>query len=64
MSEFAVTCGSEYTISDTRTLAAIEAAGHVLVETFGHRGRAFSCGNGGSMCDAMDEFGHHETEFI
>lgn len=25
----------------------------MLVESFEHKGKAFSCGNGGSMCDAM-----------
>ena len=40
-------------IANAQTLAAIEAAAHVLVETFSRRGRVFSCGNGGSMCDAM-----------
>jgi len=34
-------------------LSAIERATSVLVETFEARGRVFSCGNGGSMCDAM-----------
>ena len=34
-------------------LSAIEQATSVLVETFEARGRVFSCGNGGSMCDAM-----------
>ena len=34
-------------------LVAIEQAASVLVETFEARGRVFSCGNGGSMCDAM-----------
>jgi D-sedoheptulose 7-phosphate isomerase len=40
-------------LSNSHTLAAIGAAGHLLVETFERRGRVFSCGNGGSMCDAM-----------
>ncbi|HWD59546.1 MAG TPA: SIS domain-containing protein [Stellaceae bacterium] len=34
-------------------LGAIAAAGRALAETLGHGGRVFSCGNGGSMCDAM-----------
>jgi len=34
-------------------LAAIEAAGDVLAQAFVAGGRAYSCGNGGSMCDAM-----------
>jgi len=34
-------------------LAAIEAAGGVLAKAFAAGNRAYSCGNGGSMCDAM-----------
>ena len=34
-------------------LAAIEAAGGVLAEAFKAGNHAYSCGNGGSMCDAM-----------
>jgi len=34
-------------------LAAIEAAGDVLAQAFVAGNRAYSCGNGGSMCDAM-----------
>ena len=34
-------------------LAAIEAAGDVLAQAFVAGSRAYSCGNGGSMCDAM-----------
>jgi D-sedoheptulose 7-phosphate isomerase len=34
-------------------LAAIEAAGGVLARAFKAGHRAYSCGNGGSMCDAM-----------
>lgn len=40
-------------LSDDRALEAISCAGALLVETFSRRGRVFSCGNGGSMCDAM-----------
>lgn len=40
-------------IADPQTLRAIEAAARLLVDTLGRRGRVFSCGNGGSMCDAM-----------
>lgn len=39
--------------SDGHTLAAIAAAGTTLAEVFRSGGRAFSCGNGGSLCDAM-----------
>lgn len=34
-------------------LAAIESAASTLIQTFEQRGRVYSCGNGGSMCDAM-----------
>ncbi len=40
-------------LDEPRTLPAIERAGQLLVDSFRQRGRAFSCGNGGSMCDAM-----------
>src|SRR5215475_3965871 len=39
--------------SNTDALKAVEAAGALLVQTFKNGGRVFSCGNGGSMCDAM-----------
>ncbi len=35
------------------TLAAIELAGRMLVTCFRQGGRVVSCGNGGSLCDAM-----------
>jgi D-sedoheptulose 7-phosphate isomerase len=38
---------------DDGALAAIEIAGVVLAQAFKAGNRAFSCGNGGSMCDAM-----------
>jgi D-sedoheptulose 7-phosphate isomerase len=34
-------------------LQRITAAGQLLADTFAAGGRAYSCGNGGSMCDAM-----------
>jgi len=34
-------------------LANIERAARLLVDTFHQRGRVYSCGNGGSMSDAM-----------
>jgi len=34
-------------------LGAVEQAAALLIKTFEHKGRVFSCGNGGSMCDAM-----------
>ena len=40
-------------ISNEATILNIEAAAKILIETFENGGRVFSCGNGGSMCDAM-----------
>ncbi|UQY35321.1 D-sedoheptulose 7-phosphate isomerase [Pseudomonas fulva] len=40
-------------IGNQQTLASIERAGDLLVSSFEARGKVFSCGNGGSMCDAM-----------
>lgn len=40
-------------LTEKPTLEAISEAGVLLVETFNAGGRVFSCGNGGSMCDAM-----------
>ena len=40
-------------LADKATLAKIESAADILIETFKNKGRVFSCGNGGSMCDAM-----------
>ena len=34
-------------------LGDIEAAAALLIDTFERKSRVFSCGNGGSMCDAM-----------
>ncbi len=39
--------------NDEAALAAIARAGELLADTFVGGGRAYSCGNGGSMCDAM-----------
>lgn len=39
--------------NSTTTIAAIAAAAEVLTTAFSAGGRAFSCGNGGSMSDAM-----------
>jgi len=39
--------------ADDATLAHIEQAGGLLASAFAAGSRAFSCGNGGSMCDAM-----------
>jgi D-sedoheptulose 7-phosphate isomerase len=43
----------EHLYGDEATLAAIARAGQMLADTFAAGGRAYSCGNGGSMCDAM-----------
>ena len=40
-------------ISDETTLFKIESAAKILIDTFQDGHRVFSCGNGGSMCDAM-----------
>jgi D-sedoheptulose 7-phosphate isomerase len=39
--------------SDSAMLERIAQAGALLAHTFAAGGRAYSCGNGGSMCDAM-----------
>jgi D-sedoheptulose 7-phosphate isomerase len=39
--------------SDSAMLERIAQAGAVLADTFAAGGKAYSCGNGGSMCDAM-----------
>jgi len=38
---------------DEAVINKIEAAGKILVEAFRAGNKAISCGNGGSMCDAM-----------
>jgi len=40
-------------MNDALALAAIEQAGELLARSLQAGGRAFSCGNGGSLCDAM-----------
>ena len=39
--------------ADDEAAARIDQAAAILIEAFTHRRRVFSCGNGGSMCDAM-----------
>ena len=39
--------------ADATALAAIARAAALIVDAFARGGRVFSCGNGGSMCDAM-----------
>jgi D-sedoheptulose 7-phosphate isomerase len=40
-------------MANDATCRAIDQAGEALATLFERGGRAFSCGNGGSMCDAM-----------
>lgn len=40
-------------LADGATQRAIAETGALLAATFKNGGRVFSCGNGGSMCDAM-----------
>jgi D-sedoheptulose 7-phosphate isomerase len=40
-------------ISSEETFKKIKQAGDLLVKTFGNGNKVISCGNGGSMCDAM-----------
>ena len=39
--------------SNEQQLSAIAAAGTLMAEAIAHGGKIISCGNGGSMCDAM-----------
>ena len=43
----------EQLLASPETLANIAAAAEVIGKSFEGGGRVFSCGNGGSMCDAM-----------
>jgi len=43
----------ERLLSNEAVLLQIEAAAKILITTFESGRRVFSCGNGGSMCDAM-----------
>ena len=40
-------------VSDKKNFATIEKAGKLLVDAFDNGNKVLSCGNGGSMCDAM-----------
>jgi D-sedoheptulose 7-phosphate isomerase len=40
-------------LANAATLADIERAAQTLIEVFEQKGHVYSCGNGGSMCDAM-----------
>ena len=43
----------DHFINDEKNLEKIANAGDLLVQVFKSGGTAFSCGNGGSMCDAI-----------
>jgi D-sedoheptulose 7-phosphate isomerase len=43
----------EALLRNPEALAAVEQAAALLIATFERKGRVYSCGNGGSMCDAM-----------
>lgn len=43
----------ERLLSNPDTLDRIQGAAEVIIQTFERGNRVFSCGNGGSMCDAM-----------
>ncbi len=40
-------------LSEEKNFKLIEQAGNILVEAFKNGNKVISCGNGGSMCDAM-----------
>ncbi len=40
-------------VSNETTLSQIESAAKILIKSLESQNRIFSCGNGGSMCDAM-----------
>lgn len=45
--------GLESLINDVKLHEAIDAAATMMITAISSKGRIFSCGNGGSMCDAM-----------
>jgi D-sedoheptulose 7-phosphate isomerase len=40
-------------LANPAALVTVEYAAQLLIATFENQGRVYSCGNGGSMCDAM-----------
>ncbi|MFH1005451.1 MAG: D-sedoheptulose 7-phosphate isomerase [Bacteroidota bacterium] len=40
-------------VSNPKNFSAIEKAGKILIDAFRKKSKIISCGNGGSMCDAM-----------
>jgi len=45
--------GLDRLLANETTIANIDRAAAILVRTFERKRRVYSCGNGGSMCDAM-----------
>ena len=45
--------GLDALINNNKTIRAIESAASMMCDSVAAKGRIFSCGNGGSMCDAM-----------
>lgn len=43
----------DHFINDETNLEKIALAGDLIITSFANNGKVFSCGNGGSMCDAM-----------
>ena len=40
-------------LSDDKNIQSIAAAGELMINSIRNGGKIISCGNGGSMCDAM-----------
>ncbi len=45
--------GLDRLLTDHSTIGSINKAAKMIIRTFETGGKVFSCGNGGSMCDAM-----------
>ena len=45
--------GLEQVLSDNNIIISINKAAQTIIHTFENGGKVFSCGNGGSMCDAI-----------
>jgi D-sedoheptulose 7-phosphate isomerase len=45
--------GLTHLLASPTTLSHIEQAAQLLIKVFEQKGHVYSCGNGGSMCDAM-----------
>lgn len=46
-------CAAQAMATDTRVIACVEQAAQMLIEAFKNGNKVYSCGNGGSMSDAM-----------